>query len=216
MPSRNIERVDLAGGFYHIYGRGAARRLIFVHDDDRQAFLDLVERYLGAKTGYDANGDPYPSFRGKVELMAYCLMGTHFHLLIHQVESGYISEFMKSLIGSYTRYFNRKHQSRGALLESRYRASLIKEEPYLVNLTRYIHLNPDYYDSYIWSSLKFFYGASEPDWLSVSEFMEITNLSPDYYRELMKDYEELQEELKEVNLADSGENLVKIENKTPF
>ena len=217
MPSKNITRVDLANGFYHVYGRGAARRLIFVHDNDKQFFIELLERYLGSETKFDINNNPYPSFRGKVELMAYCLMGTHFHLLLHQVESGYLSDFMKSLIGSYTRYFNRKHQSHGALLESRFRASLITEEQYLTHLTRYIHFNPDNHENYKWSSIGYYYGTPEPDWLRVSELMEYANLSPDYYRELMQDYEELIEELKGMNLADSGNSIIeKKERVVPF
>jgi len=216
MPSKNIQREDIPGGFYHVYGRGAARRLIFVHDEDRQYFIELLRRYLGPEEMYDINNNPYPSYRGEVQLMAFCLMGTHFHMLLYQAESGRIAEFMKSLISSYTRYYNRKHASYGALLESRYRAVLIQNENYLVHLTRYIHFNPDDYESYEWSSLRYYLGEPDPDWLSAAELIEIANLSPSYYHALMQDYEDFAATLSMLNLADSGESLKEKEERTPF
>ena len=216
MPCKNTERVDLPNGFYHIYGRGAAKRLIFIDDDDRQFFVDLLKRYLGPEVHYDINRNPYPNFHEKIGLLTFCLMGTHFHLLLHQVDDGQISVFMKSLIGSYTMYFNRKHQSRGALLESRFRSSLIQNELYLVHLTRYIHLNPDDYEGYKWSSLKYYLGEPEPDWMRTSELIEIANLSPEYYLELMRDYESVANDIKELKLADSGESIIEKESQNPF
>lgn len=216
MPSKNTQRNDISNGFYHIYGRGAARRLIFIDDNDRQFFTDLLVRYLGGKTLYDGNNNPYPSFKDEVELMVYCLMGTHFHLLLRQETEGRISVFMKSLIGSYTMYFNRKYQSSGALLESRFRASLITNELYLVHLTRYIHFNPKNYESYEWSSIKYYFGEPEPDWLKVSELVGIANLSPEYYRELMDEFKEDQEIIKSISLADNGISLIEKEAEKPF
>ena len=113
-------------------------------------------------------------------------------------------------------YYNRKHGTRGALLESRFRASLINEENYLVHLTRYIHFNPSNYEDYKWSSLRYYLGEPEPDWSNAAELIEIANLSPRYYRELMQDYEEMLEGLEDVNLADSGESLLEKKEEILF
>jgi len=119
-------RVEIPGGLYHILNRGNNRRPIFRDDKDYDQFLDLLAKYRKQQT-----------FR----LFAFVLMANHFHLLL---EAGPVplSRTMQQLLGSYTRYFNRCHHRIGHLFQARYKAILCEKESYLLELIRYIHLNP--------------------------------------------------------------------------
>lgn len=77
-----------------------------------------------------------------VEIIAYCLMPTHFHLILKQLIDDGISTFMNNMENSYSRYFNLKHKRKGPLWEGRFKSVLIKTDAQLLHLTRYIHLNP--------------------------------------------------------------------------
>ncbi len=78
----------------------------------------------------------------KLQLAAYCLMPNHFHLLLKQKTTDGMIIFVRALMNSYVRYFNKKYKRIGGLFQSVYKAVRITEEPYLLHLTRYIHLNP--------------------------------------------------------------------------
>jgi len=77
-----------------------------------------------------------------VEIIAYCLMPTHLHLILHQLREGGISRFMNNVLNSYSRYFNLKHKRKGPLWQGRFKKILVEHEEQLLHLTRYIHLNP--------------------------------------------------------------------------
>lgn len=77
-----------------------------------------------------------------VDIIAYCLMPTHLHLILSQLNNNGISIFMGNVLNSYTRYFNSKYKRKGPLWQSRFRGVLIETEEQLHHLTRYIHLNP--------------------------------------------------------------------------
>jgi REP element-mobilizing transposase RayT len=122
--------------------RGLARTRIFVHDQDRHRFLDLVGE---------------TSELWKVKVYAYCLMDNHYHLLL-QTPQGNLSRAMRHLDGIYTQRFNRAHHRDGPLFRGRYRAILIDAEEYFLAVIRYIHCNPteanvaSSIDGYRWSS----------------------------------------------------------------
>lgn len=103
------------------------------------------------------------------EIISYCLMPNHFHLLLRQkLESG-ISKFLSNLSNSYTRYFNTKHERLGPIFEGMFKAVRIENDRQLVHVSRYIHLNPvtsfvikeTELDTYPWSSLPEFLGGRE-------------------------------------------------------
>lgn len=119
-------RIQYPGAFYHVTCRGNDRREIFLEDQDRRVFLEKL--YLSL--------DIY-----NVLLLAYVCMPNHFHLLVHTPE-GNLSEFMRHLNISYTSAFNRKHRRVGHLYQGRYKAFLIDADNYLLEVSRYIHLNP--------------------------------------------------------------------------
>ena len=220
MPSKNTVREDVDNSFYHVYGRGSLGRVIFKTDEDKKTFLGYLKRYLGVKTIARSNGSKYPNYYGQVELLAFCVMGTHFHLCFWQKESGLISDLMKAVLVSYTAYYNKKYSVRGQLLESRFKSTRIDDDNYLLHLTRYIHLNPEDYRDYWFSSLGYYVAGLKEDWVRPDRLIEMFDLTAESYWDLLKDYEEQKEqdsiaEMKD-SFADSGEAIDETGEKQPF
>ncbi len=119
-------RLEFAGAIYHLTSRGNARQKVFFTDTDRQLFLDtlagVVSRYSWI-------------------CHAYCLMANHYHLLV-ETPKGNLSLGMRQLNGIYTQAFNRRHKRVGHLFQGRFKAILVERESYLLELCRYIVLNP--------------------------------------------------------------------------
>lgn len=189
MPSRNIVRSDIDESYYHVYARGASRLPIFIDDDDKSYFIYLLTRHLGIETVVTKKGYTYPNYRGEVELLVYCLMGNHFHLLLYQNQRGALSELMRSIMVSYTTYFNRKYKRSGPLFESRFKASLINKDDYLLHVARYILLNPRYWEHYHFSSINYIRKGNEPDWLQTEKLLQFHS-SRKALLEFVSDYEE--------------------------
>jgi len=119
-------RIQYPGAYYHVTCRGNERRDIFLDDKDQNLFL---ERLSLSSNIYN------------VPILAYILMTNHFHLLLTTPE-GNLSEFMRHFNISYTWAFNRRHRRVGHLYQGRYKAYLVDAENYLLEVSRYIHLNP--------------------------------------------------------------------------
>lgn len=149
-------RIEYPGAHYHITSRGNEQKDIFKSQRDREKFLEYLE---SATTRYGA------------VIHAYCLMSNHYHLLLETPE-GNLSEIMRHINGAYTTYFNVKRKRAGHLLQGRYKAILVEADEYLVELSRYIHLNPvrvwlvENPEQYRWSSYFSYTGHSKPPaWL---------------------------------------------------
>ena len=119
-------RIEYPGAWYHVMNRGAGRKNIFLSDEDHLAFLSLLAEI---------------SETFHIEIHAYSLMGNHYHLLLHTPEGG-LSRAIRHLNGVYTIRFNRRHKTDGPLFRGRYKARIVDTEEYLLELVRYIHLNP--------------------------------------------------------------------------
>ncbi len=141
-------RISYPGAWYHVMNRGAGRRAIFRTDKQRGMFLELL-------------GDLYETYG--VEIHAYCLLGTHYHLLLH-TPRGNISRAMRHLDGIYTQRYNRLRGLDGPLFRGRYKAILVDADGYLLQASRYIHLNPvegglvESAGGYRWSSYRAYLG----------------------------------------------------------
>ncbi|MEO6761481.1 MAG: transposase [Candidatus Saccharimonadales bacterium] len=189
MPSRNTARLDSPDSYYHVYARGASKEDIFRESADKDYLLYLFSRYLSKDESISNTGVPYMHHRGHVELLSYCLMNNHFHLLVYQNEIGSLSGFMKSFMTSYVAYFNRKYNRSGHLFENRYKASLITNDGYLLHISRYIHLNPRSWKNFPYSSIRHIRKASEPEWLQTERVL-ILYPTRQAYLEFVADYEE--------------------------
>lgn len=144
MTAKNAIKIYVENAYYHIYNRGVESRNIFADTQDHKVFLHFLKRYLTEPQKLP--DQVRPGWRAdlfdKISLIAYCLMPNHFHLMVKQSVKEGIIEFMRALSNSYVRYFNEKYKRVGPLFQGRYKAVLVETEPYLLHLTRYIHLNP--------------------------------------------------------------------------
>lgn len=109
MPSRNVIKIDIPDSHYHVYARGASRAEIFHDGEDYNYFLSLFGRYLSVDEKSDSVGRPYVHLREDLELLAFCLMSNHFHLMFYQNSEGSICTLMRGVMTSYSRYFNKKY-----------------------------------------------------------------------------------------------------------
>jgi putative transposase len=119
-------RIELAGGLFHITSRGDGREDIFLSDEDRLAWLSVLASVCQ---------------RFKWVCHAWCLMNNHYHLLIETPQPN-LARGMRQLNGVYTQNFNRLHQRVGHVFQGRYKAIFVEQSTYLLELSRYIVLNP--------------------------------------------------------------------------
>ncbi len=151
-------RIEFPGALYHLTARGNARQDIFHDDEDRDDFLRLLGREIQQQ---------------RWRCYAYCLMSNHYHLLIETPEGRLVSG-MRRLNGAYTQRFNRRHDRVGHLFQGRYKSIVVDADNYLLELCRYIVLNPvragmvREVGEWPWSSYQGTIGqAPTPDWLAV-------------------------------------------------
>ena len=152
-------RLEYEGALYHVTARGNGRQAIFLDDTDRRLFLDLLGREVEQQ---------------QWRCYAYCLMDNHYHLLLETPE-GNLSRGMRRLNGTYTQAFNRRHERVGHVLQGRFTSILVDKDAYLLELCRYIVLNPvraqlaRTVHAWPWSSYRATAGrASIPPWLGVT------------------------------------------------
>lgn len=175
-------RIEYPGAVYHITSRGNARLPIYEHFNDKKQFLsiltDLVAQYHWL-------------------CHAYCLMDNHYHLLIETIEPN-LSAGMRQLNGVYTQSFNRKYQRVGHLFQGRYKSIVVEKKTYLLELARYIVLNPvraqmiSNPGKFTWSSYKATSGLIKPppflttDWI-LKQFGKKKAIAQKKYREYVKE-----------------------------
>lgn len=157
-------RIEFENASYHITARGNEKKDIFTVRRDYEKFLD----YLGVVHK-----------RYKTIVYSYVLMDNHYHLLIETPEPN-LSRFMRDLNGHYTIYFNKKHERYGHLFQGRYKAILVDKDNYLLELSRYIHLNPvragilPKPEDYRYSSMSYYSSnKTSPEWLNVNFILEL-------------------------------------------
>lgn len=130
--------------YYHIYNRGVEKRVIFQDTKDYQRLLLSLEEFNNPEPGHISTRPIYEATprRKLVEILGYCLMPTHYHLLLKQINDTGITQFMHKLGTGYTMFFNKRWSHSGVIFESTFKAKIIENDDYLIHLSRYIHLNP--------------------------------------------------------------------------
>lgn len=142
--------------YYHIYNRGVEKRTIFTSENDYLHFLQTVDFYLyDQRIGYAqfrrlteearriyATRNPRVPEALRVQIASYCLMSNHFHVLLKPTREDGITRFVSDISNSYTRYFNTKYERVGRLFQNTFKSKEIVSEESLLQVTRYIHLNP--------------------------------------------------------------------------
>lgn len=151
-------RVEYPDALYHVMSRGNAKQNIYIDDEDRRMFLKILE-----DTSQVYNFICH----------AYCLMENHFHVIFETPEAN-LSKIMRDMNGNYAQRFNRRHNIVGHLFQGRYKAFIIEKESYLLEVARYVVLNPvrakkvDHPRQWRWSSYRATAGmVKTPMWLKV-------------------------------------------------
>ena len=152
-------RLEYPGALYHVTSRSDRRASIYLDDDDRRQFLKVLAGVIG---------------RFNWRLHAYCLMTNHYHLVVETPDAN-LSRGMRQLNGVYTQRFNRTHQRVGHVFQGRFKAILVQKDAYLLELVRYVVLNPirarmhRQPRAYRWSSYRATAGlAAAPGWLETA------------------------------------------------
>ncbi|WP_166423877.1 transposase [Paraglaciecola sp. 20A4] len=172
-------RLEYAGALYHVTSRGNERNPIYRDEADFDMYLDVLTQACE---------------RFNWIIHAYCLMTNHYHLLV-ETPDGNLSKGMRHLNGVYTQKFNRKHKRVGHLYQGRYKSILVDKDTYLLELSRYIVLNPvraknmvEHPQQWKWSSYLYTTGElNSPNWLATNALLLLFSKKKKY---AIKKYQE--------------------------
>ncbi len=202
--------------YYHVYSRSIAQFVIFNSPKDYQRMFNILKlcQYenfnqrissfleLTVKTQEEYLGKLKQGNKKLVEIVAYCLMPTHIHLILKQIVDGGISKFMSKTLNCYSRYFNIKYSRTGPLWSGRFKSVVILDDDYLLHLTRYIHLNPTSASlvnnpaEWQYSSLLEYIGRAKHQDICV--FDSIVSLKPLKYKKFVLNQQDYQRELAQI------------------
>jgi len=175
-------RIEYPGAVYHITSRGNEKKLIFKDERDREIFLETLSQV---------------DKRYNWLCHAYCLMNNHYHLII-ETPDGNLSAGMRQLNGVYTQAFNRQHNRVGHLFQGRYKAILIQKDSHLLEVCRYVVLNPvrakavKKPEQWRWSSYQATAGIEKPhpclstEWI-LNQFGSTRRIAEKAYRKFVED-----------------------------
>ncbi len=156
-------RITEPGLFHHVTHRAANRRTLFVHDEDREAFTDLLEQCAE---------------RWGVRTCAAVLLPGRYHLLVRDV-AGHLSRAMRHLDGVYTQAYNRRHDREGSLLRGRFKDRVVQRQRWVLEVVRWIHRQPlrgglaETPAAWSWSSHAAYVTGVAPAWLDTREVWEL-------------------------------------------
>lgn len=216
MPAKNVVKFYLPNSIYHIYNRGVEKRIIFVDDQDYKVFLNYLKEYLSPSPdketlkkditlkGVTFKGIPKQiiNYSDQINLLAFCLMPNHVHLLIKQKEKDSIKKFTQSLFTRYSMYFNKRYNRTGSLFQGTYKATNVINKDYLLDVTRYIHKNPlkftrNLIDTY--SSYSHYLNLFKLQWVKNEEVIDYFSKSTFMKHNKIKNYKYFVENFKYQN-----------------
>ena len=196
---------------FHVYNRSIGEMEIFKNDSEYERFINGVRFYQAEnpqikfsdflRQSSHLRGDmwyPLSHLGGGIhkekliDILAYCIMPTHFHLLIKQLKDAGIAIFVGNLLNSYTRCFNTKYGRKGTLWEGKSKKVLLESDEQLLHLTRYIHLNPvtahlvDKPEEWRWSSYRE-YISETPKGTGICNYSSILDIKPAVYKKFVED-----------------------------
>lgn len=218
MPKRTVPLVT--NHYYHVYNRGINKQPIFFGIKDYKRAFEVLQFYSFAfqkirfskflLLSKEERSKLWEKFRREseklVDIISFCFMPNHLHLLLEQKKDGGVSKFMASFQNSYTRYFNTRHNRIGPILQGQFKAIRVEDENQLIHLSRYIHLNPyssfvvkhvKDLDDYLWSSFPEYLGKIKTPICNkdiiLSDFKD-----PEQYQKFVFDQADYQKELEKI------------------
>lgn len=202
------------GQVYHVFSKSIAEFRIFNNVDELMRMKNIVRYYQKespeikfskfiklTKDIKDIKQEDFIQKENIVQILTYCIMPTHIHLVLKQLKQDGISIFMSNILNSYSKYFNIKHKRKGPLWESRFKNLLVENDEYLLHLTRYIHLNPvtiglvDKPENWQASSYNEYMSRASD---KICGYEGILNIEPIRYKEFVEDRISYQRELAKI------------------
>ena len=159
------------GGIYHLFNRGCDKRDIFLTESNYRYFQRKIRL---TKEKYD------------IDIIAYCLMPNHFHLLVRQNSENTIAQWIQKVLSGYVQAFNKQNGRSGTLFESSTKPRIINSQKYLSNIIHYLHLNPvkakfvDNPADWEFSSYKTWISDSKNSMIPIENRSEFYDSSRDY------------------------------------
>lgn len=216
MPRRRVHLVD--GYIYHVFNRGVSSFPIFLQESDFRRFLELINflrfnprfRYsyfarLTLKQKELHLLDLHNNNSPIVDILSFCLMQNHFHLLIKQKKDKGLQVFMGNVQNSYVKYFNLKNKRIGPLFQSAFQAVRIETDEQFLHVSRYIHLNPvssnlinvANLENYRWSSYIDYVTSYKHRFINKKELLQFFKYENDY-RKFVLDHADYQKALQKI------------------
>lgn len=199
--------------YYHVFSRSIAGYSVFNDGKDFRRISELIDlyRYSDFNYKYSAFCDltkenqkyVLDNLRSNndviVEIVAFCLMPTHIHLVLKQINDDGISKYMARVLNGYSRYFNNKHKRQGPLWAGRFKSVLVENDIQLLHLTRYIHLNPSsaslVANPMDWDYSSYHNYISPGVENSICNFIGLFDFSPEQYKKFVNDRKSYQRDL---------------------
>lgn len=194
MPRINAIRPYIENTYYHVYNRGVDKAVIFCADEDYQYFIKLLHFYL-TPNKFEAETlfrkrywrSSQNDLSQDVELVSYCLMPNHFHLILKQLPDSGLTKLMKRVSASYALYFNLKYNRVGHLFESSCKARAILDDNDFIGTNAYVHRNAKDimrdFTKYSYSNLKDIIAGSQNSWTKTTELLSFFHDEPMSYRD---------------------------------
>ena len=198
------------GQVHHVFNKSIAEYEIFNSDSEFQRMVKAINyykiknpdiklsRFIKHEKQNNSENAALAAKNRLVQIIAYCIMPTHLHLVLKQIEENGISIFMSNILNSYARYFNIRHNRKGPLWEGRFRNVAVESDEQLLHLTRYVHLNPvtahlvDKPESWQASSYLEYLGVRNK---KMCDFNDILEIKPVSYKVFVEDRISYQREL---------------------
>lgn len=207
----------VTGEVYHVMNKSIAGYEIFISEKDYERMLHLLRFFSlaeqPAKFSYFLQHDPQvltgdiegrlaalSQYGQQVQLIAYCVMPTHFHIVLKQLVDNGVSEFLRKSLNAYARYFNLKYRRKGTLWMSRFKNVRAENDEQLLHLTRYVHLNPvaaglvEKAQAWPYSSYREYIDRENIRW-PMTKFESLIDVRPDEYQQFVQDHALYQREL---------------------
>lgn len=179
MPAKHVIKHYVPGNYYHIYNRGFDKSNIFLDKKDYNMFTSLLQSSLDPEKKLIKEAFiNKKNISEKLDLVAYCLMPNHFHLMFKLNSKEGITQAIRMTLTSYVMYFNKKYKRQGGLFQGKPRGVLIEHESHLLHLTRYIHQNPLHIKKnarlkeFEYSSYQDYLGIRKSGWVKPDEILK--------------------------------------------